>query len=95
MPVDFHAEPLELFLERECGGLSVEAGEDDGADVETYTAERVDETQNVGVVSDAEVSSYLILLDVERVDDDNDLGLVAQLQEHLEFTVRLESGEYA
>ena len=47
--------------------------------------------QHILIVSDAEVGTYLVLLDVLSTYHDDNLDAVAQLGKHAELTVGLES----
>ena len=57
--------------------------------------EFIPEAQHVHVISDAEVASDLIFLDVYGTDDNDDFGIVFHLKEHLELAVRLKSRQDA
>ena len=57
--------------------------------------ECIDETQNVQIIGDAIVTAHLAADDVLSVDDDNDLGLILQLQQHLQLGIGLEAGQHA
>ena len=57
--------------------------------------ECVDEAQNVQIISNAIVTAHLAADDVLSVDDDNDLGLILQLQQHLQLGIGLEARQYA
>ena len=57
--------------------------------------ECVDETQNVQIIGNAIVTAHLAADDVLSVDDDNDLGLILQLQQHLQLGIGLEAGQHA
>ena len=65
------------------------------ADIEAQRAERVDQSQAVVIVGDAEVAAHLVFLNVVRVDRDDDLHIVAQLLEHADLAVGLEAGKHA
>jgi len=53
------------------------------------------QAQHVLVVGDAQVGAHLVLLDVSGADDDDDLGVLAQLGEHTQLAVGLEAGQNA
>ena len=79
MTVDLDAEGLKLLLVSDRTLLPIEAGEHDGAHIEAIAAERIDETQNIHIVGDAEIPTDLVLLDVAGIDDDHDLRVILQL----------------
>ena len=76
-------------------GLSVEVRDDHAVDAEVAGQEFIPEAKDVHVIGDAQVLAHLVLLDVNCADDDDNLYVVLELHEHLELTVRLETGEYA
>ena len=67
----------------------------DLTDEKLYGAECVDEPQNVAVIGYAEVAAHLVVLDIARVYNDDDLNIRADILEHLELTVGLEAGQDA
>ena len=75
--------------------LSVVVGDDHGPYQEPSAHELRAQAQHVLVVGDAQVLAYLVALDVHGRDDDDDLGAVAQLLEHAQLAVGLESGQHA
>ena len=93
--VDLQAQGLELFLVRNSGGLVGEAGQNDASDVETVACEGVHKAEQILVIGDAEIAADLVLLDVGRVDRDDDFGLVLELAEHCDLGVGLEAGKHA
>ena len=94
MTVDLDAEGLELLLISDCALLPVEAGEHDGAHIETVATEGIDETQHVHIVGDAEIPADLVLLDVAGIDDDHDLRVILQLTQHADLTIRLKARKH-
>ena len=91
--VHLHAEGLEPALEGDSSGLVVVACENNAADIKTDLGKNVEKADNVHIVGDAQVASDLVFFDVIRIDNDNDLSLVFELEKHLELTVGLEAGE--
>ena len=80
--IDTDAERFQPLAESVRRRLRLIARHDDAADKKADAAERVDQTQNVQIVRDAEIAAHLVLLDVVGVDDDHDLRLILQLQAH-------------
>ena len=93
MPVDLQAQRLGLLLEGVRGGLSVVLRDDEAAYADPPVVERVDEPQDLLVVADADVLADLVPHDVLGVDDDDCLGLAAELHEHADLAVRHEPGQ--
>ena len=93
--VDLEAEGRHALFENLGGGLVRVLRQRDAADVQAEAAENVDQADHVGVVGDAEVAAALVLFDVVRVDRDHDLGLVLELEQHLDLVVRLKARQHA
>ena len=70
-------------------------GHADAAHEQAHALEGVDEAENVEVVGDAVVAAHLAADDVLRADDDDDLGLLLELQQHLQLGVRLKARQHA
>ena len=70
-------------------------GDDHAAGGEAHAAEDVHEAQHVLVVGDAQVAAHLALLDVVRVDGDDDLGVVDEDLQHADLGVGFEAGQHA
>ena len=95
VPVDLHAQRLQLALERLGGLLARVLRDDDAADIEPDGAERVDQAHDVQIVGDAEIAPALVHFNVGCVDGNDDLRLLLELQQHLHLAVRLEAGQDA
>ena len=76
-------------------GLAGVLRDDDAADVEADAAERVDQAQHVHIIGDAQIAAALVLLDVARVDGDDDLRLLLQLEQHFHLSIRLKARQDA
>ena len=66
----------------------------DAAHKQPHFLKGVDQAQHVHVIGDAVVATHFVADDILSADDDYDLGLVLQLQQHLQFGIRVESGQY-
>ncbi len=95
MVVSLDAQALEAFTECDGTGLAVEVRDDHGIDFQVTALEFLAEAQYVHIVGDAQVVADLVLLDVDGGDDDDDLHFIAQLHQHLELAVRLETRQHA
>ena len=93
--VDLHAQCLQLALEQVGRVLPGVLRDDDAADVQPDGAEGIDQPHHVQIVGDAEIAPALVHLDVGRVDGDDDLRLVLELQQHLHLAVRQEARQHA
>ena len=56
---------------------------------------RVNQAQNVLVISDAIIAAHFVADDVLGADHNHDFGLGFQLQQHLKFGIRLEARQHA
>ena len=63
--------------------------------IETAVTEFIDQTQDVGVIRDSEIPAYLVVLYIDRRDDDDHFRLIPKLHEHLQFGIRLKAGKDA
>ena len=85
-------EPLLKLLHLWGGGVH---GDADTAHKQANALERVDEAEHVQIIGDAVITANLAADDVLRADDDDDLRLVFQLEQHLQLGIRLEAGQHA
>ena len=85
-------EPLLKLLHLGGGGVH---GDADTAHKQANALERVDEAEHVQIIGDAVITADLAADDVLRADDDDDLRLVFQLEQHLQLGIRLEAGQHA
>ena len=83
-----------LFKSLHFGGGGVH-GHAHAAHEQAPLLKRVDEAQHVEVVGDAVIAAHLVADDVLGADDDDDLSLILELQQHLQLGVRLEAGQHA
>lgn len=67
--------------------------EHDRVDEEAALAEHVHEAQNVLLIRDAKVGADLVVLDVVRVDRDEDFELILQLIQHRDLVIGREPGK--
>ena len=58
-------------------------------------APEMDQTENICIVSDAEIPSNLVFFDVFRADDDDNFSLIAELFQKSEFTVGSKTRQHA
>ena len=75
MSVRLDAQTPESCLELFCQGLACKLSDYNAADIKTEFGESVDETKNFLIVSDAQVSPSLVLLNGIGIDRDNDLRI--------------------
>ena len=83
-----------LFKGFHLGGGGV-LGHAHTAHIQPHPLKSVDEAQHVQIVGDAVVAAHLAADDVLGADDDDDLGLLLELQKHLQLGVRLKAGQHA
>ena len=75
--IGFDTHALETMTELISGMLTVVMGDDYGAYHEVALHELLTQSQYILVVGDTEIGSYLILLNIIRTDNDQDLDAVA------------------
>ena len=90
-----NAERVQAIAEDIGGGLAGVLGDNHGRDSKTVAAEQVDQAQDVLVIGNAQVATGLILLDVVRVDRDDDLNVIGYALEHAELAVRFKTRQHA
>ena len=95
MPEGADAQAVQPLLKSFYLGGSGVHGHAYAAHKQAALLECIDETQNVQIIGDAIVTAHLAADDVLSVDDDNDLGLILQLQQHLQLGIGLAAGQHA
>ena len=91
--LDAHA--LQAVAEQVGSLLAVIVSDDHRAHHELAVHELLAQTQHILIISDAQVGTHLVLLDVLGTDHDDDLQLVAQLGKHAQLRVGLEARQHA
>ena len=89
-----HPHALQSCLEGLGRHVVVIPGQYHTGDIEPEVPEDIDEPDHIQIVSNAQVSPNLVLLNIRGVDGNDHLHLVLQLQQHPELAVRLEAGKY-
>ena len=82
MLINRNAKGLQALFEHHRGALFVPSGQHHAADIHADAAECVDQPQNVRVIRDSQISSGLVFLNVVRTDDNDQFGLLLEVQEH-------------
>ena len=90
-----YAEAFKPFFELDRRRLSVEFVNNNAAHKKPRASECVHKTQNVAVVCYAVVTSDFVAFNISRGNNNNNLRMVFQVKEHLQFTVGFEAREYA
>ena len=70
-------------------------GDNHSRDGKAVAAEQVNQAQNVLVIGNAQVTASLVLLDVVRVNGDDDLDVVGYALEHAKLAIRLKTRQHA
>ena len=70
-------------------------GHTHAAHIQAHPLEGVDQAQHIQIVGDAVIAADLAAHNVLSADDDDDLRLILQLQQHLQLAVRLEARQHA
>ena len=85
-------QPLFKGLHLRCSGV---LGHAHAAHIQAYLLEGIDQAQHIQIVGDAVVAADLVADDVLGADNDDHLGLILQLQQHLQLRIGLEARQYA
>ena len=94
VPVNPHPERFEPQPEFDGGWLILPAGEHHAAHIQPEAAERIDQAQHIEVICNAEVAAHLVLFNVVGVDDDHNLCLLLELNQHADLAVRSKAGQH-
>ncbi len=94
MPVNLHAQRLQLLLISGRRRLLLILGQHHAAHVKTVIGKGIDEPEHVHVIGDADISTDLVFLNIRRLDGDNDLRLVLQLLQHPDLGIRLKARKH-
>ncbi len=86
-------ELLQPVLKQNRRFLIGELRNDNAAHIESPVPELADQTQDVGVISDSQISAYFISLNVFCGNGDDDLRAVSQLYQHLQLRIRTKTGQ--
>ena len=90
-----NAERVKTITEDVGSGLTGILRDNHGRDSKTVAAEQVDQAQNVLVIGNAQVATGLVLLDMVRIDRDDDLDVIGNALEHAELAVRFKTRQHA
>ena len=90
-----HAQCFQALQKGLSGLLSGVLGDDDTADVEPHAAERVNQTQDIFVVGDAQVAPHFARFNMRGVDGNDNFHVVFELLQHTDFAVGLKAGKNA
>ncbi len=75
--------------------LTVEEGDDDGADVEAAGAKEFDEAENFGLIGDHMVGADFGVFDGVGIDAEDDFGFILEFLKETDFEVGEETGKGA
>lgn len=94
MQVDLHAEAFKTLSEGIGGALTVVHSDDNAPDVQTGVAEGIDKTQDIGVIGYSDIAPDLLVLDILRADNDDDLHSFLHIQKHFQLYIRGKAGKH-
>jgi len=92
MTVNAKAERFQALLEFLRSGLLLPTGENHTANKQAKATECIDQAQRIQILGNTEISTHFILFNIVGIDHDHDLGLLLQLNQHPNLTVRSKSG---
>ncbi len=93
--VGLDPQACQLLAELSRRRLACILGDDHAADIKASALQGALEAQHVHVIGDAQIAPDLVLFDGVGTDDDDDLGLVLELLQHLELIVGSKTGKDA
>ena len=76
MAIYLHTKGFKFLLVCNCGSLVGKMCQADTSDIQTVSAECVNQTKHVHVIGDAKVGTYFVLLNILCGNNDYDLRLV-------------------
>ena len=95
MDVGDNTQAFEALAESIGTGLTVVVGYYHRPDQKAAALELFPQTQDVHIIGDTQVTANLVLFNVNGTDHYHNLGIIAELLQHTQFTVWLETGEHA
>ena len=95
MTIYFHAHLFQTVLEHLCAVLSCIMRNADTSHVQILRLKDALQTQQIRIISDTQISTNFIFLNIFCADHNNDLHLICKLHQHTKFTIRLKSRQYA
>ena len=87
----FDSKLLQTFLKRICAFLSGILGDADTSDIESALGKYFHKAEYIFIISDTQVTSDFIFINISSADYNNDLCLIRKLHQHTQFAVRLKS----
>ena len=90
-----NAHAFQTVLESLGGGLARKLGQAHAAHHQAHTLKSIDQAQHIQIIGDAVVAAHLVAFDILGADHDHDLGLILELQQHLQLGIRLKAGQHA
>ena len=88
MAIHLDPKALQPLLESIRRALPLVARDNHAAHIKPNGAERIRQPQNIRIIGDAEIAADLVFLNIRRIDDENDLRLILELKQHLNFAIR-------
>ena len=95
MTVAANAQSCQPFQEGIGRRLAVVTVHNHAAHIQLHTPENVDQTKNIVIVGDAQITAHLVLLDISGVNGNDDLNILFQLLQHPDLAVRLKARQNA
>ena len=90
-----NTERIQAIAEDIGSGLAGILRNDHGGNGKSIPSEQIDQAQDVLVIGNAQVATGLVLLDMVRIDGDDDLDVVSDALEHAKLAVRLKARQHA
>ena len=95
MAVSLDALALQTLFEGDGCRLTIIMSDDNRPHHETTVLELTTKAQHVLIVSNAQVGTLLVFLNIGCTNHDNNLDAIADFLEHAQFAVRLKTRQYS
>ena len=92
MTIHFNSERFQLLLIGNRPFLPGKTGQNDRTYIETISAKGINQSQNIHIVGDAQISANFILLNITRMNGNDNFRILFQFTEHTDLTVRVKTG---
>ena len=91
MEVYFFTEFFETLFEKVSTFLTCVSCDTHASYIKTASGKLINKTENIFVISDAQVTAHFVFVDVCSTDNNDDFSLITELHKHTELAVRFKS----
>ena len=91
MEVYFFTEFFETLFEKVSTFLTCVSCDAHASYIKTASGKLINKTENIFVISDAQVTAHFVFVDVCSTDNNDDFSLITELHKHTELAVRFKT----